>query len=306
MFGSSLTGCVSRAEAQGQPLQRMVSFCVIVGRCYTWLPPPEPSAPEPTRNETCKGPDYKMPLLSAIAERDGLESAAFILLLVGIILVLLCQCCRSAAAPKSSVRETNHLVTMMLTGPVGSGTRLVVQYKVEQGERTFPERVHLHHVVDDEYFGLARLTMIGTQNLWGECSFDDKLNGRDRFPDPVQGEVQAFAEPIADDDMRHMVVDAGAACAQSTSQEDCKNVFLRHSWNGMVTLCSCQVVGVLSQAFVSSFIGCRLSQAADFDKAISVFCGLECRWLNSASGLQRAHSSIHTRGNEYSSLSGDV
>ena len=122
--------------------------------------------------------------------------------------------------------------------------------KVEEGVR-----VLLHRVLDDEYFVLAPDTDRCNESR-GEYCFDDRLNGRDRFPGTVQGEVHVFAEPIADE-MRHMVVDARAACAQRNSREDCKNVFLRLSWSALVTLCNCQVVIVLSQAFCSSFVGCK-------------------------------------------------
>ena len=59
----------------------------------------------------------------------------------------------------------------------------------------------------------SRLAVIDTMNLWESTLFKDRLNGRDRHPDLVQGEVHVFAEPIAGDEVRHMVVDAGADCA---------------------------------------------------------------------------------------------
>ena len=72
-------------------------------------------------------------------------------------------------------------------------------------------------------FSFATLWMINTLFLTldndryseslDEYFFYDRLNGRDYFPDAVQGEVCAFLGPIADDEIRRMMVDARAARA---------------------------------------------------------------------------------------------
>ena len=78
LFGSIFTGCLSRAQAHGQSLLPSPLFVaeIILGHCCIWLASPEPSAPEPSKNET-----GKRPLLVAIVEREGLvgdHSGAFV------------------------------------------------------------------------------------------------------------------------------------------------------------------------------------------------------------------------------------
>ena len=130
-------------------------------------------------------------------DREGLEKEVRILLLVGVILVLLCQCCRSAATPKSGVRGRVIGIKMPTGAPLDAGTKLVVPCEVEEAE----------HVVDDEYFVLTPDNDRYNESL-DEYSFYDGLNGRERYPDAVQAEVDVFVEPITDDEMRRMVVRA--------------------------------------------------------------------------------------------------
>ena len=69
----------------------------------------------------------------------------------------------------------------------------------------------------------SRLTLIGTMNLWTSTLFYDRLHGRDRYPDAVQEGLHVFAEPIADDEMRRMVL-------QSKNREVCKEVAQFSHW----------------------------------------------------------------------------
>ena len=127
------------------------------------------------------------------------------------------------------------------SAPMDAGTRLVVQFQVEEAERKFHQRVLLHHVVDDEYFVLTLDNDRYNESL-EEYSL---LNGRDRFPDAAQGEVHAFAEPIADGEMRRMVVNTRAACAPEEESRGLQRRVSETFLEEMVTMCCCQVTNVL-------------------------------------------------------------
>ena len=167
---------------------------------------------------------------------------------------------------------------MSTSAPMESGIRLVVQYKVEEAERKFHERVLLHHVVDDEYFVLTPDNDRYNESL-GEYSSYDRLHGRDRYPHPVQREVHAFVEPIADDEKGHMVVDARAACAARQDE------FLRLSLPGD------------RRCFPLAFCFCVLAAGPPRWRVLS-------KQLASFVGEKAGGST--TRGNEHSSLSGDA
>ena len=133
---------------------------------------------------------------------------------------------------------------------MGAGTGLDVRKKVEEAERKFHERVLHHHIVDDEYFVLTSDNDQYNESV-DEYSFYEQLNGRDRNPDAVQDEMHDLLKPIADDEMRRTVVDARAACASEQEQKGLQrrvsdSVFVC----GMVTMCSCQVTGVLFPGFM--------------------------------------------------------
>ena len=108
-----------------------------------------PSAPEPSQNETGKRPDNKRPLPGAVVECEGLESEVCILLLVGNILVLLCQCCRSAATPKSRVRGQDWMFDIRWRKP---------------NENSMREFSITTSWMMNTLF--SRQTMIDTMNLW--------------------------------------------------------------------------------------------------------------------------------------------